>query len=273
VVSLVSILGDNNGIATGNEWAHGDWGAASYIEQLGTNNKITLSSIEGSNNHAPNPWAPGAFNRVHEIIQKGSNNGLVASTASTLGSDYNWIKVYEEGSGNNFSVTQGISLDSTHNFATVNQIGNDNGATFSQLGSFNTASTSQDGNGNLITIQQISDGNTATTSFVGDENGTGSFTGGAVGTLIAAHPGKLVQGTIEQDSTGFATGNLVEYDVVGSENLFAFTQEGGNNKIFGGVGDTGDASSFNEAAVLQVGANNTTSFSQMGGSNILAVAQ
>jgi len=256
-IVLMQQIGSNNGNGRSGELTSGR-GVGSRVIQAGSNNLINESSVVGSNNKqaASNTYTP-----PHDIQQLGNNNGRSFSTASTLGSNGNGIKVTEHGDWNNFSVKQGLSVRSTGNYATVDQ-----------QGSYNNATATQYGSGNHLVVSQILDGNRSTTNFDGNDNGVGTL-GGAAGTLAGLPGSRLVQGTVLQDSTGAVSGNLVNYDVFGSGNLFALAQIGGNNTITGTVGTGARDSNNNQVAVLQQGNSNTSSFSQTGGSNNLAVSQ
>jgi hypothetical protein len=240
-VTLVKQIGSNN--------AYGYY-AGTSISQGGSRNLITEATIEGSNN------MPGTT-AVQSILQRGTGNGQSASVARTLGSNGNGINVSEIGDWNNFDVRQGLSVYSTGNYATVTQTGNYNSATATQYGS-----------GNNLTVNQKGDSNTSTTLFNGNDNGVGSLTG-AAGALAG-----VTQGVVLQDSTAGLGYNLVDYRVYGNGNLFAFAQIGGHNTIDGNVGTGSHDSSNNQAAVLQTGNYNVTSFSQTGaGGNIVAANQ
>jgi hypothetical protein len=257
VVANVTILGSGNGIATGNQWAHGDGEAAVHIVQFGSNNTVWASRITGDNNHAPNPWALGAFNKVHEITQNGTGNGGVDATAETLGSNGNTIRVTQTGNSNNFSVKQGISVASTGNNATI-----------TQTGDLNDAFVTQYGSNNQLIVSQIDDDNDVLANFSGDGNGSGPLTG--VAGALDGTSSLLSQGTIYQDSTAAASGNHVVFNVTGSNNLFAMAQKGGSNTITGSVTNSNN----NQVAVLQNGNGNTAAFTQTGaGGNNASISQ
>lgn len=93
------------------------------------------------------------------------------------------------------------------------------------------------------------------------------------GDLVGSTP-VLTEGNIFQDSTGKSSGNLINYNVNGSSNLFAFAQIGGNNTIDGTVGTAIVTSDGNQAAVLQEGSDNNATFFQTGsGGNYMSVSQ
>jgi hypothetical protein len=171
------------------------------------------------------------------------------------------MRISEIGDWNNFSIQQGVSVHSTGNYATVDQ-----------QGSHNNATATQYGDGNQLVVRQFADGNRSTTNFDGNDNGVGTLSGAAKG-LADLNTITLTQGTVLQDSTTGASGNIVNYDVFGSRNLFAFAQIGGHNTITGTVGTGAHDSNDNQVAVLQQGNSNTSSFSQTGGFNNLAVSQ
>src|SRR5690606_29688993 len=128
------------------------------------------------------------------------------------------------------------------------------------------------GNDNGALIGQIGNLNSAVLFLDGDANGVGGLTG-AAGTLVSTSGGQLVAGSALQDSSSALSGNSLTYEAVGNLNQFAFAQIGAGNFITGQVGNAG-ASDGNQAAVLQNGSNNVTSFTQNGpGSNNLSVSQ
>jgi hypothetical protein len=251
-VGTVAIMGSNNGYATGNQWAHGDSTAAVHIQQIGSGNNVASSTIVGSDNHAANIWAPGAFNKVHEIFQTGNNNGQIASIASTQGSNGNWIRINQNGNGNNFSVLQGINSASTQNRFQVTQDGNGN-----------WAGGTQSGDGNWVNIDQDQNNNNATANISGDYNGGGTLAG-AAGTLASANG--LDSGLIKQNGLS----NTATLTVANSSNnQFAFLQNGNNNTITGTVSGSGS----NSATVIQAGNNNASTFSQAGSNNVTSISQ
>jgi hypothetical protein len=258
-ISLVKVDGHDNGLAATRP--NDVYSAGIWIEQTGSAttggvyNTITEASIEGSNN-------PSFFGHAISIYQEGSYNGRTASIARMKGSNGNNIAVSEVGDWNNFDVRQGLSASSTGNSASV-----------AQTGSYNSATATQYGNDNYVAVNQTGNSNISSTLFNGNGNGNGELTGDA-GTLATANPGSLTEGTVLQDSSSALYGNMLDYTVYGSNNLFAFAQIGGNNTITGTVGSGSHDSNGNQVAVLQTGNSNTTSFSQTGaGSNNIAVSQ
>lgn len=239
VVNEITMLGSNNGLPPDGNGSYRRVGV--LIDQGGTNNLVEVSYIEGSNNTGP-AGGSNTYRNVHRIDQSGTGNGQLASVARTWGSEGNRIWVFQTGNTNNFDIEQGTNSASTQNFVTVDQTGNDNAVWVRQFGSYNTAAL----------------------SFVGDRNGNGAFSSGF-------DDNGLTQGQVIQDNDGVMT-NSITYSVLGSDNLFAFKQDGTNNLINGTVGDL-SASDGNQVAVLQVGNNNVADFSQVGGSNSLSVSQ
>lgn len=250
VISLVQQIGNGNGGSVQNTAAGQHTGT--WIQQYGSNNQIDNSTIIGDNNSGLN-------DQTHYIRQRGNDNGHIASTAITKGSNGNGIHVESWGDRNNFDVRQGLNTASTGNDATVMQTGDDNWARATQYGSYNQLAVIQNG-----------DHNSSTTLFDGDGNGSGSFTGGPAAGLTNAN---LVQGQVFQDSGSALTGNSLTYTVYGSNNLFAFAQLGSDNTVSGKVGTGAVDSNGNQVAVLQTGDGNNSTFTQNGGGNNLAVSQ
>jgi hypothetical protein len=254
---IMSFVQDGNGNGNGvNAELSSGRGAGTRIVQAGNDNKVTLASVVGSNNtQGCCTYAP-----PQDIRQQGNNNGQTASTASTLGSNGNGIKVSEVGNSNNFSIQQGVATTSTGNWATL-----------TQTGSFNMATVTQYGDGNRIIITQNNNNNTATANFAGDNNADGTLAG--VAGALDSSSTSLTKGEIFQSTTGALT-NTLTYNVTGSGNKFAFAQLNGTNTITGTVGATGAPSSNNSVAVLQSSSGNNVGFSQTtGNGNIAAISQ
>ncbi|OWU84476.1 hypothetical protein ATO6_12345 [Oceanicola sp. 22II-s10i] len=241
-IQSVSMIGDDNGYANRLELTSGRF-ASLRILQTGNTNLVTSATIEGSNNRQipSNGYAP-----LLDIRQTGNMN---IAFGNMLGSDGNYLNILQNGTGNDAGVNQGSTAASTQNDADIDQIGDGNYVRATQTGSYNALNA----------------------SFTGEDNGVGTMSGDA-GTLVSSHI-ELTQGSILQDSALAASGNTIDYTVVGNDNMFAFAQIGGGNTITGLVGNLG-ASNLNQAAIIQVGSSNMTSFSQNGGgSNNLAVSQ
>ncbi len=239
-ITNVRMTGDDNGYTNTLSLAAGRF-ASLRIRQSGNSNEVSNATLEGNNNRQipSNLTAP-----LLDINQDGDGN---AAFGNMLGSDGNFLNINQVGNDNDAGVDQGTSIASTGNDADVDQLGDGNYVRVDQDGSFNTA--------NL--------------SFTGNDNGSLGFTGGG----DAAGLG-LTQGNVIQDSSSAASGNTIDYTVLGNANLFAFSQIGGGNTISGTVGSGMADSDNNEVAVLQNGDGNTASFSQSGaGSNNLAISQ
>jgi hypothetical protein len=125
------------------------------------------------------------------------------------------------------------------------------------------------GDDNNIGLDQSGDSNNASVTIAG----TGGSNGGAhdfTPGKVAASAG-LTAGLIKQSGTL----NSATFDVTGSDNVFASLQDNTafttgtlKNTIKGTING-----SSNEAAVVQVGNNNTTNFTQSGGSNYASIKQ
>lgn len=248
IVTEAVQLGDNNGFSAVE--SRRGWGT--YLSQSGTGNTIAQSYIEGSNNktdyNAANPRAAS----VHDITQVGTGNGTTASIAKTLGSNGNGIRVYQNGSSNDFNLQQGVNTASTQNFIVLTQTGDDNTATATQNGSYNRLNAVQSG-----------DLNTVVANVTGDNNGSGSFGNAGASALAVSYA--LSSGDV------FQTGDLhdVELTINGASNQFAFDQFGGDdNTITATMGGNS-----NQAVAVQNGSGNTVTVSQAGGSNVATSLQ
>lgn len=203
------------------------------VAQFGANNLSMVDIIGGSNNVV--------IDQV-SLLVRGSD-----SDVGITGND-NDVSVMQ--SGNNSADVQlngGVSgsLDSDNNLLVIDQ----SGGTFGE---------------NTITVGLWGDDNNRST---GGNNGNG-FSGDAA--TFAALDGRLVPGTLTQSGSGNSI--LLEVGSSGTEaddNLFSFLQDGNRNSITGSI-----ASGFgNEVAVVQVGSDSSTSFSQTGNYNNLGVSQ
>ncbi len=129
---------------------------------------------------------------------------------------------------------------------------------------FNVATLAVEGTGNRLQILQEFSGsgaaNTISVSIDGNGNGGplgASFSGTAL--LPGLQPGSIFQ-------SGF--GNRIGVSVLGSDNLFAFSQAGSGNIVSANI--TGFR---NEASVLQEGTGNQAHFSQNGIGNVVSIIQ
>ena len=97
----------------------------------------------------------------------------------------------------------------------------------------------------------------------GDFNG-GGMPAGVAGTLASANG--LVGGLIKQDGLR----NDASLTITNSnDNQAAYLQDGNDNTIVGSISGVGD----NSATVVQLGDSNMANFTQIGGSNIVAISQ
>ncbi|MEI5682698.1 MULTISPECIES: beta strand repeat-containing protein [unclassified Mesorhizobium] len=262
----VDVFGDENDVAvdqdgsnTGEVFVTGNLNVAS-LEQDGDINSA-LVDILGDSNEV-------------DIDQSGDWNDAVARANGNA----NEVMLSQIGAVNTGLVDivgdqNGIAIeqDGEINSALVDILGDGNQFVIDQSGDWNDAVAQATGNDNKALIDQIGSLNTVSMTFQGDSNGSGILTG-AAGLLVSTSGGQLVAGRALQDSSSALSGNSLTYDVVGNLNQFAFAQIGGGNSITGLVGNAG-ASNGNQAAVLQNGSNNVTSFTQNGSSNNLSVSQ
>lgn len=258
-IENVRITGYNNGLGAGHNTSTANWGI--WIDQRNGGNKNTVqnATIDGSNNTG---WSATTFsnNKIAlKIEQSGYRN---TANAEMRGRNGNAILIDQNGTGNGGNtadVQQGVNTASTGNEAKLVQDGAYNDGTINQFGNYN-----------VVTASQLGDGNSLSATFTGNYNGVGTMTGAANGLLTDINsPVSLAQGEMFQDSRGEIRGNSIDYNVTGSSNLFAFAQIGGKNTINGTV-----TTSNNQAAVLQQGWNNNSTFTQQGGvNNNLAVTQ
>lgn len=242
-VGSVTITGDNNGLGGASIWLHAHADAAVYIRQHGNSNQIGSSTIEGSNNHDAAPYAQGAYNRVHEIIQTG--NGNLVDAVSTIGDDGNWIRLSQAGDSNGVAGLGQL----THGFAS------------SIAGAYHS-SAYQNGTGNRIGY-----------AVTGDENQFGFHQDGvnnsAIGLNFIGHYNE-----IGVDQVG--TDNIVNLGaVIGDSNDIGVKQiDGGNTANI----DLTNGSDSNAIRIVQVAAvaainSNLVDIAIDGDSNLLNVAQ
>lgn len=120
------------------------------------------------------------------------------------------------------------------------------------------------GSYNRLVIDQVSTGegvvNSVNVTIEGDRNGgpAGAAFGG-----VAVRNG-LMPGEITQRGLG----NSVDFDVRGSDNLFAVAQIGNDNAVWASIVGYG-----NQSSVYQTGNGNFASLSQNGIGNIISVSQ
>lgn len=247
LVVSAAMTGSNNGISR-NTGSFTGSGLGMYIRQTGEDNTINSASIEGSNNNVSRTTVlMSSFGTLPMYLRQiGLRNTM---SADMVGSNGNYMWVWQDGNDNTADFDQGSSIASTGNAADVYQNGDGNAATGSQLGSANTLRAIFNGNG----------------------NGVGVMSGNA-GSLVASSA-SLTLGNMLQDASAALSGNSLDYEVSGNDNLFAFAQIGGGNTISGTVG-AGGTSNSNQVAVLQNGSGNTASFAQAGaGTNNIAISQ
>jgi hypothetical protein len=187
------------------------------------------------------------------IVQIGGGNDV---NYQVLGGDDNQFGFRQDGSDNK---AIGITVTGDRNDLGVSQTGTDNQLSLGSIaGDDNNVGLVQDGTSNRAEV-------TITSSL-----GFGDRNGGQNG-FTHSVPSGLTAGLLEQ----YGTSNSVTLNVSGNDNVFATKQDnsltvGGTlkNTIVGTI--TGDD---NEAAVIQVGNNNTTNFTQTGGGNFVSVSQ
>lgn len=266
-VGNVDIQGDQNAVAVGQIGGNqGDLsvtgnGNAAALDQDGDFNSAQVEILGDGNQFDVDQ--NGDFNDAQALATGNANEVALNQTG-----DVNSAFVDISGDQNGVAVGQ----DGDVNTAQAEVLGNNNQIVIDQSGSSNDALALATGNDNEALIDQIGSLNTVSMTFQGDANGSGTLTG-AAGSLVSTSGGQLMAGTALQDSSSALSGNSLTYGVVGNLNQFAFAQIGSGNSISGMVGNAG-ASDGNQAAVLQNGSNNVTSFTQNGsGSNNLSVSQ
>lgn len=253
------------------------------ITQNGTNNTLDRVSQDARVGGSANP------NEI-KVTMEGSDNGAddftgggAAAASGAISS--NLVQGTDLGTkGNKIDIT----VAGTSNEFGISQYGNNNkavGITFgvgsadNELGIYQKGASNEvalssiDGVDNRLGIRQIGDFNMASLTVNGNENGGfHGFGSNAAGTLASSMG--LTAGLIDQN--GLA--NKTTLTVSGNGNVFAMLQ---NNNVGGTMGNTivgnqdnsvgGGAG--NQAAVAQVGDNNTASFNQVGSGNITAISQ
>ena len=251
-----------------------------------TTNSLTITQDNGDGGAlAPVPYpGPQTYNYVGQVWQDNTGAGTSLSETNTavVAQHTDGLEGYNHGNrvdfltqvgtGNNTDILQ-LGLD--HVINDTKQTGANNTADFDQTGSNNWVGTAyqtgdnnyakveQNGIGNeLVSLNQDntgsgSIGNSATLTFDGNDNGTGSFTGDALGISLG-------EATVNQ----LGDNNLLAYNVTGNTNLFAFSQIGDTNVIDGTVNGNG-----NQVAIAQLGNGNNATFTQIGNFNNLGVSQ
>ncbi len=251
------------------------------ITQNGTNNTLARVSQNARVGGAYNP------NEI-DVTMDGSDNGgasaLSLAAAATgalsstliqgtdLGTRGNKINLDVSGTNNQFGVSQ-YGNDNTVGTLTI--AGDANEVGVYQQGSYNSLTLNPVGGmGNNLGLLQNGNYNTANLAVTGDYNGGANFfdAGSAAGTLALSVG--LTEGLMEQSGDG----NGIDLTVSGDNNVFATRQAStGTGSLSGntiiGTQDSTGALSGNQVAVLQTGQGNATTFSQIGGSNNLAVSQ
>lgn len=172
--------------------------------------------------------------------QYGDNNtvGVIA-----VSGDRNQVGTYQDGNDNVISI------------AAVG--GDDNNFGIRQVGNDNDGYASVDGSGNQFAVAQIGNENDASIRLDGNDNGgTGVLTG-------AASIG-LASGYVDQ----LGDNNLIDFEVTGNNNLFAFRQAGDDNEAHGTV-----EGNNNQVAVSQLSSGNFSFTSQVGVNNVIGVKQ
>ena len=168
--------------------------------------------------------------------------------------------------GRNQKFTWIAALVAASAFGTVNASAETSSLTIGEEHSGNVLQLDVVGDGNVLQIEQAYAGsiaeqrssNRVDISILGDRNGGAGSDFGPL-TSPELMPGHIVQ-------TGH--GNAIEFDVLGSNNLFAFVQTGTSNMA------SGVMSGFeNQATVQQTGQNNIAAFSQSGNGNIVNITQ
>lgn len=286
-------VGQDNGSRYGGRSGNVNFGGAVGVQQTGSRNILKVEQSNAAQTYSEN--AVGAVRQTADInatettneinivqepsIVTGVNGprhyvGFVKQTNTGPGTSAalkNLVDINQTGGGHpnptgkDGNHVYNVTQNGTANSADLDQHGHTNRIrTVSQAGTLNEATVSQTGfNNNVASITQDNSGggtlgNTISMTFNGDLNGNGSFGTGPAGAL------GLAQATVGQ----LGDDNLVDYDVTGNSNLFAFNQVGDGNTIDGEVNGNG-----NQVAIAQIGGNNTSVFTQTGGGNNLGVSQ
>jgi len=212
------------------------------ISQMGEMNKIAMSDIAGSENNIG-------------LVQDGFDNSIDLTLSAM--SDKNMVNIHQESNARgNIALA---SIDGSMNDLTISQtVGNSANAS-------SVAEISITGDSNFLNVDQNSTrqrggAQTVLIDIEGDYNNNtgGGFTGDAASV-------GLTPGFVTQDGNG----NLIDVDVFGDSNLFAFDQSGNPGGTIKGMID-GDS---NQVAIRQTGTANVQNFQQVGSGNNLAVVQ
>jgi hypothetical protein len=268
--------------AVGGPWSVGL--RSGTVTQRGDNNEASLDLAGNKNQFGVHQLGEG--NDSLGIMITGDENSFSSDqvgnfnqiSLATVTGWYNSIGFVQEGDYNLGSA----DISGDNNRSLISQTGNNNDTELFVNGDLNTADLVVTGDRNLLRAQQgypggTGDGNTMTVTVFGDDNNNTAATGNFTGDALSAR-------NDANDVTGqpFGKGRLWQHGsnndmtiLVGSvgspsnENIFAALQQGDGNMINGSISD----GSSNQAAVAQLGSNNSTTFTQSGSFNSLGVTQ
>jgi hypothetical protein len=261
VQSGVASVGDDNDISgitvdNANQAAVGQWGNNNNttFAQSGNANDLGVAIYGNDNGRGGFSGAAVDVNLTNgDVTQSGGGNSAAISIGDITNASGNNNYAARQTGGNN-ELTLTLALGTTgngNNSVAISQAGDDEAHIIVQGGS-NVLGARQLGVGsNLLNVTIHGSSNNASTVMTGDAGDLG-----------------LKAGSIYQNNTGGGLNDVnlfVETDL----NKFAVKQVGGGNEVDGKV-TTGNG---NQAAVIQVGQNNTASFLQNGGGNNVAISQ
>lgn len=253
-ISTVLQNGSNN---TGTVGQEGRKNLLASLSQVGSGNSATVSVTGDRNGAGLLTGAAAASNASSSVVQQIGAGNQVGYTV--LGGNDNQFGFYQDDTGAVGNRAVSILITGSGNQLGVHQVGTNNSLDLASIA----------GDDNNIGLDQSGDSNNASVTIAG----TGGSNGGAhdfTPGKVAASAG-LTAGLIKQSGTL----NSATFDVTGSDNVFASLQDNTafttgtlKNTIKGTING-----SSNEAAVVQVGNNNTTNFTQSGGSNYASIKQ
>jgi hypothetical protein len=264
--SGVGGTGDDNDISgttvgSDNQAAVGQWGSNNNttFSQSDDTNDLGVAIYGDDNGRGGFSGAAADLHLVNgDVTQSGGGNYASISIGSNAiggSSSNNDYAAKQTGGGNTLVLSMAVGLGPNGaggNSVAVSQAGGDT-ATINVTGGKNVLGARQLGGGtNSLEVTITGNLNNASTSMSGDA--------GALG---------LKAGSIYQNNNGGGGLNDVNLTVDTDSNKFAVKQQGSDNTVYGLV-DTGTG---NQAAVIQVGLNNTASFMQNGGGNNVGISQ
>lgn len=244
------------------------------VDQSGTNHSVTIDQIEDVLNSIDVLQAgDGQSATIGQRTASSANNQAFAQQGAVGGAGGNTLEIVQTGANNIGAVAQ----DSSANFGSMLQAGDDNIATIDQgfaggagaAGSANNARLVQYGTGGVIEVEQNvnTTGGTNDTDVLQFNDNNQAYSAQEDMTNVVF----VVQGDVAGDGGHIATvsqsgdGNLVAIGQNSFDNEAVANQDGDGNSIFidqGFANNTGLGSDSNYAEANQTGNGNTATINQ-----------